>query len=199
VTASGDPPFAGRTLRLLPLALQAEDLSLVSWLGSALASRTGLLPVQEAPIPLDRAWLDPARGQYSSNRLVDALIARADGLAGEEWTLAVTAADLFAPGRDFVFGEAALGGAWAVVSLARLDSPDGRDLLRPRLLVEALHELGHLAGLSHCDRPACAMARAAHPEHIDRKEPAFCPDCLATLSRRPSHPAQGALSSTLDR
>jgi archaemetzincin len=184
MSAGAATPFARRTLRLLPIGLQAEDLALVGWLGSALAARAGFLPVQEPPLPLERAWLDPARGQCSSNRLVDALVERAGGGAGEEWTLAVTTADLFAPGRDFVFGEAALGGAWAVVSLARLRDPragDDADLLRARLLVEALHELGHLAGLAHCARPECAMGRAARPEDVDRKGTEFCSDCLATL------------------
>ena len=32
-------------------------------------------------------------------------------------------------------------------------------------------------------RLPCAMTRAASPEEIDRKEPAFCDDCLTVLSR----------------
>jgi archaemetzincin len=184
VSAPAGTPFHRRTLHLLPIALQAEDLALVGWLGSALASRGGFLPVQDAPLPLERGWVDPARGQCSSNGIVDALVARSGGLAGEEWTLALTAADLFAPGRDFVFGEAALGGAWAVVSLARLRDPAAADdagLLRSRLLVEALHELGHLAGLGHCARPRCVMAPSAQPEHVDHKQAEFCSECLAAM------------------
>jgi archaemetzincin len=189
VSVSGSAPFERRVLHLLPLGLQTADDPLVSWLGSALARRTGVRAVQDPPLPVDRAWLDPARGQCSSNRVVDALIDRAGGRAGEEWTLALTAADLYAPGRDFVFGEAALGGAWAVVSLARLDGPaagGNPDALRSRLLIESLHELGHLAGLHHCSRPRCAMARAILPEHVDSKDPAFCAECLAALRASPA-------------
>jgi archaemetzincin len=50
-------------------------------------------------------------------------------------------------------------------------------LLRRRLLVEALHELGHVGGLDHCGEPSCAMAEAATVEDVDRKEPAFCGSC----------------------
>ena len=175
-------PLARRILHLLPLDLQAEDLALVGWLGSALGERAGVIPVQDSPLPLDHAWLDPARGQCSSNRVVDALIEHTDGRPEDEWTLAVTAADLFADGRDFVFGEAAVGGAWALVSLARLRGPDDDpSLLRSRLLTEALHELGHVAALEHCPDARCAMATANLPADIDRKDPRFCADCRAAL------------------
>lgn len=176
--------LAGRVLHLLPLDLQSEDLSLVSWLGSALAARTGLVPVQDSPLPLDRAWMDEASGRCSSNRVVDALVDRAHARQPDEWTLAVTAADLYADGRDFVFGEAALGGAWAVVSLARLRGPDEDPALLPsRLLAESLHEIGHVAGLQHCAHERCAMARASLAEDVDRKDPDFCADCRAALER----------------
>lgn len=194
MSAGGTTPFAGRTLHLLPLALQAEDLSVVSWLGSALAARAGFLSVQDAPLALDRAWIDPSLGQCSSNQIIDALIERAGGRDEEEWTLAITAADLFAPDRDFVFGEAALGGSWAVVSLARLhasDSDEPADIVRSRVLTESLHELGHLAGLAHCEQPRCAMAEAALPSDVDRKDAEFCSDCqhalIITLAPAPRH------------
>ncbi|MBW3629034.1 MAG: hypothetical protein KY464_07020 [Gemmatimonadetes bacterium] len=185
MSAGATTPFERRTLHLLPLALQAEDLSLVSWLGSALAACAGFLPVQDSPLPLDRAWIDHSLGQCSSNLIVDALIERSGGRADEEWTLAITAADLCAPGRQFVFGEAALGGSWAVVSLARLhaaDSDEPADIIRSRVLTESLHELGHLAGLAHCEQPGCVMVRAALPTDVDRKDAEFCPACRLSLT-----------------
>jgi archaemetzincin len=96
-----------------------------------------------------------------------------------EWTLALTGLDLVAPGRPYVFGEATLGGAWAVVGASRLRAPGGPDELevsRARLLKESLHELGHLASLSHCRR-ACVMAPSAASADIDLKPDDFCSSC----------------------
>src|SRR5512138_2150589 len=80
--------------------------------------------------------LDARRGQHSSTRLLRWLLehppAHADKLIG------ITDVDLFIPVLTFVFGEAQLGGAAAVVSLARLRGTfDGRpapgELLEARL------------------------------------------------------------------
>ena len=53
----------------------------------------------------------------------------------------------------------------------------GDRLFRERLLKEALHELGHLAGLAHCDDPACLMAQSADVAAVDRKGAALCAPC----------------------
>lgn len=179
--------MSGRLLRLVPVALGPEDRPHLSWLGARLGALLALPTVEADPLPLAPDWLEPD-GRCASNHLVDALIHRdplgREGRTPRDWTLAVTAADLFADGRDFVFGEAARGGAWAVLGLARLrsdDDPDDR-ALRRRALTEALHELGHLAGLDHCPDPACAMAAAADLADVDRKENAYCPDCGAAVT-----------------
>ena len=165
-----------RLLRLVPVSLDADDLALLDWLGAALARRLPLVPLRGDSLPLDPGWLDAPRGQWSSNQLVDALVDRHP--EGTEWTLALTAADLYAPGRDFVFGEATRGGAWAVVSLARLRPERDDDVtLRTRLLAEAIHELGHLAGLDHCPQPRCPMAYAHSLAAVDHKDTDLCSTC----------------------
>lgn len=100
--------------------------------------------------------------------------------------LAVTGADLFAPGLSFVFGEADLAGRCAVISLARLREPYlGFPLTAQRVaqraLVEAVHELGHLLGLGHCRRPECVMRFSNTLADTDRKRAEFCPRCLLLL------------------
>jgi archaemetzincin len=67
--------------------------------------------------------------------------------------LGVTACDLYVPVLTFVFGEAQLDGNCAVVSVARLKEeaygmPRREDLLRERLVKEAVHELGHTSGFA---------------------------------------------------
>jgi len=178
----------GRLLRLVPLGLDASDRAVVAWLGSALAARMAVIPVEQPGVPLDPTWHDPVTGRFSSNEIVDALIAMGDASSADDWTLAIAAVDLVAPGREFVFGEATLGGPFALISLARLravDSSDDTELVRERALREALHELGHLAGLPHCPRPRCAMTPSALPTDVDSKSDSFCPDCRAELAEAP--------------
>ena len=70
-------------------------------------------------------------------------------IGGSTWRLlGITQLDLYIPILTFVFGEAQLGGASAVVSYHRLQQefyglPQDRDLLANRLLIESVHELGH--------------------------------------------------------
>ena len=96
--------------------------------------------------------------------------------------LGITAVDLYIPILTFVFGEAQMGGPCAIASYHRLRQesyglPPNRELLRERLLKEALHELGHTVALTHCDDYQCVMAAAHAVEGIDLKLNTLCPDC----------------------
>jgi len=100
--------------------------------------------------------------------------------------LAVTGVDLFAAGRNFVFGEADVKGGCAIISLARLRAPylgfalTTERLLR-RALIEAVHEVGHLFGLEHCPQPTCVMYFSNSLADTDRKAPEPCPRCRLAL------------------
>lgn len=122
---------------------------------------------------------------FPSNRLIDGLIER-DGAPDPPtvWLVAVTGRDLCVPGRDFVFGEATLGGGWAVVSTARLSAgSEDEPATLDRLLKTAVHEVGHLAGLAHCDRPNCAMHPATTPSDVDARREDFCEVCFTAFRR----------------
>ncbi|MEZ4600416.1 MAG: archaemetzincin [Syntrophotaleaceae bacterium] len=97
--------------------------------------------------------------------------------------LAVTVADLFAPGMNYVFGSADPRTGCAVISLARLVPAASRMLLLRRALVEAVHEIGHLLGLGHCRKTGCVMHFSSCLSDTDRKQPAFCPHCRKVLQR----------------
>jgi len=124
--------------------------------------------------------LDPRRGQHSSG----AILRWVAGLRPAQRLLAVTDVDLFVPVLTFVFGEAQLGGHAALVSTARLMPHDGAPLLRARLAKEAVHELGHTFGLTHCPDHGCAMARSATLFDVDRKSARLCADCWSLLQDR---------------
>jgi len=108
--------------------------------------------------------------------------------------LGVSDADLFTPVLAFVFGEAQLGGAAAVVSTARLAAPEavahGAGPFRARLVKEAIHELGHTFGLIHCAHRTCVMARSANLAQVDAKDDLLCHDCLVRL-REANHRGHG--------
>jgi len=96
--------------------------------------------------------------------------------------LGVTAHDLYMPIMTFVFGEAQLNNTCAVVSSHRLRQefyglPASAELLRERLLKEAVHELGHTFGLTHCRDYDCVMAASHAVERIDLKGSHFCGQC----------------------
>lgn len=167
-------------LHTLVLGEIGSDPHLPTWLARELGAELGMEATEPVARTLDDDWRDSETGTVRSDRLVDALAAGAP--AG--WTIAVVDADLAAPGRKFVFGEATLGGPFAVVALPRLTGAD-RAATRLRVLKEAMHEIGHLGGLGHCDDAACVMAASASTRQIDRKLAAFCDRCSRRLALPP--------------
>jgi archaemetzincin len=129
------------------------------------------------------AFLDPARRQYRADLVLGALRPLA---APGERILGVTVVDLCLPVLTYVFGYAELSGIAGVVSAHRLDPRyDGDDddpgLALERLEKEALHEAGHLLGLTHCPDRLCVMASAHDVGEIDIEEPGYCAACSARL------------------
>jgi archaemetzincin len=129
---------------------------------------------------------DSRRGQLDSRRILSGLeqLERRD----DQLVLGVTGRDLYSAIFTFVFGEAHLGGAVAVVSFHRLRSelyglPIDPLRLRGRLAKEALHEVGHLFGLVHCHAPSCVMGFSGVVEEIDSKAIDYCELCLAKIAR----------------
>jgi len=168
-----------KTLHLLPVG--TPDGALVDWLAQALAEKFRV-PAEVLPAVIDPAFaLHAERQQYHSSEILAAMQRYRNG---NTWRLlGVTACDLYIPILTFVFGEAQLGGSSALVSYRRLQQefyglPADMDLLANRLLVEAVHELGHTLRLTHCHDHQCAMAPSHAVEWIDIKDSGFCEECL---------------------
>ena len=102
--------------------------------------------------------------------------------------LAVLDADIYAEGLNFVFGEAELGGRRAIISLCRLKESwtkaDAEEKLKERALKEAVHEIGHVLGLSHCPNRRCVMHFSNSLLDTDIKSWRFCEKCLRKLARK---------------
>ena len=138
------------------------------------------MPCRVRPERLDVAFTrHRMRNQYHSTAILQAMQPLAEPGAR---LLAVTSVDLYVPVLTFVFGEAQLSGGCAVVSLHRLREefyglPAREELMRERLVKEAVHELGHTFGLRHCDDWRCVMTSSYGVERLDVKGAEFCFMC----------------------
>ncbi len=169
-----------KRLQLLPIGY--PDPQLLEWLAQTLYEKFHV-PCEVLTSNIDPSCtLHAERQQYHSSEI---LMSMQRYITSSTWRLlGITQLDLYIPILTFVFGEAQLGGSSAVVSYHRLQQefyglPRDLDVLSNRLLIEAVHELGHSLGLTHCQDLQCAMAPSHAVEWIDIKDSGFCEDCLA--------------------
>ena len=173
-----------KPIHLIPLGNGSgppePGLDVLEHLAATLA-RTFRTPCRIRPEPFDLSFALRCRrgGQYHSTAILQRLERATDPASR---VLGVTACDLYVPVLTFVFGEAQLDGNCAVVSTARLHEefyglPPREDLLRERLVKEAVHELGHTFGLRHCPDWRCVMASSHGVERLDVKGAEFCQSC----------------------
>lgn len=149
-----------------------------------------LAEIYRVPTEILSTRLDPdfafhrERQQYHSSELLHAMQRYVEL---DSWrVLGITPVDLYIPILTFVFGEAQMGGPCGLVSAHRLRqefyglAPDA-NVLRNRLLKEAVHELGHTLDLTHCTDYQCAMAPSHAVEWIDLKDKSLCGACEALV------------------
>lgn len=120
------------------------------------------------------------RNQYHANAILRRLapLREPDGAV-----LALAEVDLFVPDSPYVFGDADRDTHAAIISSARLSHGSDPLTLRRRLSVEAMHQAGHLVGLSFCDDVKCAMFQATTLVEADRRQSLLCHVCRNELAK----------------
>jgi archaemetzincin len=142
-------------------------------------------PVSVHPdlLPLPEEGYDSQRRQYLAESFLKVLD---DVVAPTLHALALVNLDLFVPRLNFIFGLAQVGGN-ALVALPRLrpsyyqlHSDDA--LYFQRIVIEAVHELGHVLGLGHCEN-YCVMRFSNTLADTDQKPAKYCRTCFRKLVR----------------
>ena len=139
-----------------------------------------------APMGIPAGVFDAARQQYDAGNFMAAM--EAMPLKAYFKVVALLDVDLFIPLLTHVFGEARQNGRVALVSTYRLADPVGgrappTESLLERTAKIALHEMGHLLNLLHCDDEGCLMHYSGQPENLDRISFGFCRYCRMALKR----------------
>jgi archaemetzincin len=167
------------------VALGAIDPAIMTAIADALGQAFQHPVTMLNPVPEPDFAYDERRGQYSSVLVLRSLLERVPPSTVR--VLGVTAKDLFIPMLSFVLGQAQLNGRVAVISLARLQQqfygfPPDPDLLRARAVKEAVHEVGHTFGLTHCADARCPMSLSNNVQHVDTKGSILCTTCAAIFN-----------------
>ena len=105
-------------------------------------------------LQLPRESWNQHRGQYLATMLLSVIPLPRSG----DRAFGIVDVDIFAPGLNFVFGQADITGKRALISLQRLRQEfyglsQDESLFGERVIKEAVHELGHTYGLGHCAHP----------------------------------------------
>jgi archaemetzincin len=137
-----------------------------------------------SPLKLPEYAYDHRRLQYDAGKILKAFESLEFNSCDK--VIGVLGLDLHIPIFEYVFGEARQGERYAVMSLFRLDkNPDGSPppvpLVHERAAKVALHELGHLYELFHCEDKKCLMHFSGGVEDLDATPVFLCRYCSAYL------------------
>ncbi len=126
------------------------------------------------PAAVQGAW-NARRNQYNASRLLAHLLGSASAIAPAcpVLSLWLVSADLYVAGMNFVFGVAHPRKA-AVLSTYRLTTIE-------LIIKEAIHELGHVLGLTHCTNE-CVMQFSNSLAEAAAKPATLCGRCRARIT-----------------
>jgi archaemetzincin len=172
-----------RVIQIVPIGPVArETLSAVAaTTRGVFCAEAVVMPVLALPLTSYHA----ERMQFDADTLLDSLF---DRLALDvSRIVGVTEVDLFAEGRNFVFGYAHMRDRVAIFSSRRLrDSfwgrPENLYAFRQRIDKALIHELGHTFHAPHCGEARCVMRQVEHLWQLDELAPELCASCEERIS-----------------
>ena len=136
---------------------------------------------------------DPSRQQYSAEMILNDIFQRVNPDTRVESALVIVDVDLYSKELNFVFGISDPSKGMGIISLTRLrnefygQKPDNK-LFLERAVKEAIRELGHAWGLSHCPDQKCVMYFSNSLSDTDKKKSSFCHECHNKLHKRSGSP-----------
>lgn len=180
---ASDP--AAVKIAIQPLdAVKAEQLEVVKkGLEDAFGWKVEILAAR--PLP-KKAWYAP-RSRYRAEKLLINLNQATD--RKYPIVLGITAKDISTTKEEHedwgVFGLGEVAGRSCVVSTFRLGARGADELQRnERLRKVVVHEIGHVAGLDHCQEHGCVMQDAESSiATVDQETGKFCDSCKADLNK----------------
>jgi archaemetzincin len=146
------------------------------------ASVSTASPIKGMPLQL----FDKHREQWKSDKILQWLLINYRPNKSTTKILAICELDAYSNELNFVFGEAYIDGSMSAIYLPRLRQEfyglkTDNYLFHQRMVKEAVHELGHAFGLSHCNNQMCVMHFSNLLHDTDIKQKSFCDKCRTLL------------------
>jgi archaemetzincin len=165
-------------LSVLPLGEVGQDI-----LRIVADSLQGILRIPVdllQPEPLPKQAFMEVRKQYNAMAIIKFLSENHSHRSLK--MLGITGKDICNPILTYVFGEAYMNGASAVMSYHRLhqgesEDPVSREHFLDRVVKVALHEIGHTFNLPHCHTGRCVMRASNNLRELDDKLNYLCDYC----------------------
>lgn len=152
---------------ILNLLHDRRSLTEVACIKRAIEGRYGLYGVQVRDLGY---FYVPFKGPRLD---ASVLLRYMSGVLGREMCLWIVDEEMFYPGKGSVFGCST--GKSAVLSCSGMD--------QTVLAKEAIHEVGHVLGLNHCNEN-CVMNLSKSEEEVRKKPSSLCPSCSTRLLNR---------------